>query len=121
MVAYAEAGEKILCGNQIHHTGNGYYSVIYDITKEDGQLYDVFYSAAGSGKRLRQVGHRRPGYTVFNDHDEPYDGNGYATRYGHLKEIPFSCLAKKIKQGDIVGIMGSTGRVAGTHVHFQVL
>lgn len=46
-------------------------------------------------------------------------GNGYKTRYGHCKDI----LAKAgdvVKKGQIVALMGSSGRSTGPHVHFEV-
>lgn len=47
-------------------------------------------------------------------------GNGYITRYGHNKEM----LVKEgqaIKKGEVISLMGSTGRSTGPHVHFEVL
>lgn len=46
-------------------------------------------------------------------------GNGFRTRYGHLRKM----LVKKneeIELGHQIGEMGSTGRVTGTHVHYEV-
>lgn len=47
-------------------------------------------------------------------------GNGLATRYGHAKEL----LVKPgdiVKPGEAIGLMGSSGRSTGPHVHYEVL
>jgi murein DD-endopeptidase MepM/ murein hydrolase activator NlpD len=45
-------------------------------------------------------------------------GNGLATRYGHLSQIDVD-IGEKIRIGQIVGRMGSTGRSTGPHVHYE--
>lgn len=47
-------------------------------------------------------------------------GNGYATRYGHNKEIVVQ-VGDKVEKGDVLAKMGSTGRSTGPHVHYEVL
>jgi len=46
-------------------------------------------------------------------------GNGYMTRFGHLSKILVS-KGQVIKRYDLLGYMGRTGRVTGTHLHYEV-
>lgn len=48
------------------------------------------------------------------------DHNGeYTTRYGHLQRILVS-PGDMVMQGQIIGLMGRTGRCRGTHVHYEI-
>ncbi|TQR11532.1 M23 family metallopeptidase [Psychrobacillus soli] len=45
--------------------------------------------------------------------------NGYKTTYAHLSSISVS-VGDVVPQGSKLGVMGSTGRSTGTHLHFEV-
>lgn len=47
-------------------------------------------------------------------------GNGLVTRYGHLKAYSVKS-GHKVKRGERVGLVGSTGRSSGPHLHYEVL
>ncbi|MFE8072761.1 M23 family metallopeptidase [Marinobacteraceae bacterium S3BR75-40.1] len=46
-------------------------------------------------------------------------GNGLRTRYAHCKEIEVE-VGDIVEKGQVVALMGSTGRSTGPHVHFEV-
>ena len=46
-------------------------------------------------------------------------GGGYATRYGHHNELTVKA-GDIVRKGEVVGLMGSSGRSTGPHVHFEV-
>lgn len=54
------------------------------------------------------------GCHVMVDH-----GNGFQTLYGHMSSLSVSA-GQAVSQGAQLGIMGSTGRSTGPHLHFEV-
>lgn len=58
----------------------------------------------------------RTGYgrTVEIDH-----GNGFKTRYAHLHRITVK-RGQKVELHDTIGLVGSTGRATGPHLHYEV-
>jgi murein DD-endopeptidase MepM/ murein hydrolase activator NlpD len=46
-------------------------------------------------------------------------GNGYQTLYAHLSRYDVEA-GQSVSQGQVIGIMGSTGRSTGTHLHFEI-
>lgn len=46
-------------------------------------------------------------------------GRGLETRYGHLSKILVADNTR-VRRGQIIGLMGSTGRSTGTHLHYEV-
>lgn len=54
------------------------------------------------------------GKTIFLDH-----GQGLITMYCHLSE-PLVAETETVSQGQVIGLVGATGRVTGPHLHWSV-
>jgi murein DD-endopeptidase MepM/ murein hydrolase activator NlpD len=46
-------------------------------------------------------------------------GFGFSTLYGHTKKNTVT-VGQKVKRGDVIGYIGSTGYSTGPHVHYEV-
>ncbi|MEL6829020.1 MAG: M23 family metallopeptidase [Pseudomonadota bacterium] len=71
--------------------------------------------AAGPGT-VKYAG-RRSGYGRVVDIDH---GEGFVSRYAHLNRIVVS-RGDEVVIGDKIGLMGSSGRSTGPHLHYEVL
>ncbi|TDP58307.1 M23 family metallopeptidase [Flavobacterium dankookense] len=55
----------------------------------------------------------------YGNHIVIQHGYGYETLYGHLSK--YKCKAgQRVKRGDIIGYVGSTGRSEAPHLHYEV-
>ena len=73
---------------------------------------------ASQGGTVVTAGWNAGGYGnyVIVDH-----GNGYKTLYAHMLNNTISVkVGERVGQGQKLGMMGSTGRSTGTHLHFEV-
>ncbi len=59
------------------------------------------------------------GNVVVIEHDFGYEGQRVWTLYAHLSAA-LVVRDQQVKTGDVIGLVGNTGRVSGPHVHFEV-
>ncbi len=45
--------------------------------------------------------------------------NGYKSRYAHMSKI-FVTPGQRVTKGEVIGMVGTTGRSTGTHLHFEI-
>ncbi|USD36946.1 peptidoglycan DD-metalloendopeptidase family protein [Ferrimonas sp. SCSIO 43195] len=71
--------------------------------------------AAGDGKVIKSAYNNLNGNYVFIQH-----GGKYVTKYLHLKKRKVK-QGQRVRQGQTIGLLGSTGRVTGAHLHYEFL
>jgi murein DD-endopeptidase MepM/ murein hydrolase activator NlpD len=72
--------------------------------------------STGCGKVV-QAGYSRTGYgyQIIINH-----GFGYKTRYAHLSKILVN-KGDKVERGQVIGLLGNSGRSTGPHLHYEVI
>ena len=81
-----------------------------DISADKGD--PVYATADGKVTHASSAGNY--GNLVIVDH-----GYGLETRYGHLSQFKVT-PGQVVKRGDLLGLVGSTGRTTGSHLHYEV-
>jgi len=77
-------------------------------------------NAHHGGRRRRDRGGRRKG--EYGNYIRIRHANGYKTAYGHMSRFAQGVSdGIKVRQGQIIGFVGTTGLSSGPHVHFEVL
>lgn len=112
--AAPEAGTRLLWPAISHHI-NQYYSWRHTGLDIHGDLSSPIY-ASDDGVAVI-VEYKRTGYgqSIVLDH-----GNGIRTRYGHASQI-FIQQGETVHRGQIIAMIGSTGRSTGPHLHYEVM
>ena len=71
--------------------------------------------AAGDGKVIKSGYDRFNGHHVFLEH-----GGGITTKYIHFSKRKVK-KGQRVKQGQVIGLVGATGLAAGPHLHYEFL
>jgi murein DD-endopeptidase MepM/ murein hydrolase activator NlpD len=91
-------------GKQEHHKG-------VDISSKEGS------SILAVADGVVTLSGERTGYGQLVEINH---GNGYVTRYGHNKQNLVK-VGNTVRKGEVIALMGSTGRSTGPHVHIEVM
>jgi murein DD-endopeptidase MepM/ murein hydrolase activator NlpD len=98
-------------GNRVDPlTGGRDFHPGLDISADKG---DPVYATA-DGKVTHAASAGNYGNLVIVEH-----GYGLETRYGHLSTFKIK-VGQQVKRGDLLGLVGSTGRTTGPHLHYEV-
>lgn len=101
--------------------GSRRHPILGNIRNHKGTDY-----AANSGTPIRAIGDGtviRAGWGGgYGNMIEIRHPNGYVTRYGHMRGFAKGIRGgSRVKMGDYIGYVGSTGLSTGPHLHFEVL
>ena len=94
---------------------------IYKVTKYHSGIDFASYVgaevyASGDGEVVKvESNYWGYGNMITIDH-----GYGYKTRYAHLSRFAVS-KGQKVKRGQLIGYVGTTGKSTGPHLHYEVL
>jgi murein DD-endopeptidase MepM/ murein hydrolase activator NlpD len=79
----------------------------------DGEKGDTIVAPA-NGTVIKAEWYGGYGNMIEIDH-----GNGLKTRYGHLSGFAVQA-GMSVQRGQLIGLVGSTGRSTGAHLHFEI-
>jgi murein DD-endopeptidase MepM/ murein hydrolase activator NlpD len=74
----------------------------------------IYATADGTAEIAENLGNGYGNYVVLNH------GYSYKTLYGHMVKVKVS-KGQKVKRGEIIGYVGSTGKSTGPHLHYEVI
>ncbi|HLA39357.1 MAG TPA: M23 family metallopeptidase, partial [Candidatus Glassbacteria bacterium] len=70
--------------------------------------------AAGAGQVVYSGERAGYGLLIVIDH-----GRGLTTYYGHCARL-LRKQANRVKRGEVIALIGASGRVTGSHLHFEI-
>lgn len=108
------AGEKMLWPTR-RRAITQYYSARHGGLDIDGDYTDPVYAIDNGTVTFSGWNNSGYGNMVLIDH-----GNGIASRYAHNSKV-YVRVGQQVNRGDIIGMVGTTGRSTGTHLHFEVI
>lgn len=97
------------------HRINQYYHLRHSgLDIDNCRAQDPIFAAAAG--RVEIAGWSSRGYGLYTIIDH---GNGMKTLYAHFSQL-YVTRGQQVSQGQTIGIMGTTGRSTGIHLHYEV-
>jgi len=128
-VAEAEALDSALLSVPFGHPvgAKTYKTSSYGLRKDPFTKRPTFHEGLDfGGQKLTPIVATADGVITFSGRNGGYGrsieidhGHGFVTRYGHMQKLNVK-RGQKVKKGDKIGGMGSTGRSSGTHLHYEI-
>ena len=115
------ADKPIASGNKMVWPTQGHRITQYFSWKHNGvdignKIGTPIYAADSGTVEISQGGYNGGyGNTILINH-----GGGKKTRYGHASKLLVK-KGEKVEKGQLIALMGSTGRSTGPHLHFEVI
>lgn len=107
-------GEKLLWPTR-RHSITQYYSGGHPGLDIDGDYTDPIYAVDGGTVTFSGWNNSGYGNMILIDH-----GNGMVTRYAHSSKV-FVAVGQQVNRGDVISMVGTTGRSTGSHLHFELI
>ncbi|MFX3637382.1 MAG: LysM peptidoglycan-binding domain-containing M23 family metallopeptidase [Candidatus Pristimantibacillus sp.] len=96
------------------------------ITSEFGKRWGRLHAGTDTVSSNRDIYASDNGKVITADYNSSFGNhviidhrNGYKTVYAHLSKIKVK-KGDLLEKGDLLGIMGTTGRSTGVHLHFEI-
>jgi murein DD-endopeptidase MepM/ murein hydrolase activator NlpD len=112
-----------VANKDLKYTASGYGRRIDPIYKTVKFHHGMDFSANtgtpvyATGNGTVTMANRQSGYGLTIEIDHGFD---YKTLYAHLSKILVK-RGQKVKRGEIIGLVGSTGKSTGPHLHYEVV
>lgn len=125
MLANRKVGDRAIFGAQpaYHAEVSSYFGMRFDPISGRRSMHDGIDFSGKSGSAILSAG---DGVVTFAGEKQGYGrlievnhGDDCFTRYAHSKLI-FVKQGDVVKKGQVIALMGSSGRATGTHLHFEV-
>lgn len=92
-----------------------HYSEIHPAIDIGGSLGNLLFATDAGVIVYAGWNHFGYGNVVVIDH-----GNGWQSLYAHLSQVNVAC-GQAVFTGNVIGLMGSTGKSTGPHLHFELM